>query len=106
MVCERVPAHLQKCSLPELQRKKFLVPAGMTLAQFSLVVKKQIQEERPAASAETLYFLLRNRRAPVMSKTIRELHDEFSSEDGFLYLHFCAETVFGRYGVVVDGKGC
>ena len=47
-MCERVPMFLQRTGLPVLSKKKFLVPASMTLAQFCCVLKSQIKEEAQA----------------------------------------------------------
>lgn len=95
LVCERVPDFLQKNNLPVLSKKKFLVPSVMTLAQFCCVLKAQIKEEQPTASNKALYFTLRNRMTPTMGKTLQEVYASHKAEDGFLYLHFCEETVFG-----------
>lgn len=95
VVCERVPNFIQKNNLPELSKKKFLVPNTMTLSQFYCVLKQQIKEERPSAANKSLYFLLRNRRAPRMGRELKEIYAESKWEDGFLYLHFCEESLFG-----------
>ena len=93
---------LQKTNLPVLSKKKFLVPATMTLAQFCSVLKGQIKEELEAAGEndrsspyKTIYFQLRNRKTPVMTKNMSEIYDKEKDEDGFLYLHFSEESVFG-----------
>lgn len=96
IVCERVPEFLQKNNLPVLSKKKFLVPSVMTLAQFCCVLKAQIKEETPTTANKALYFALRNRMSPVMSKTLQEVYAQYKEDDGFLYLHFCEETVFGN----------
>ena len=110
LVCERVPKHIQKTTLPVLSKKKFLVPAAMTLAQFSQVVKKQVQEENEVTNGgpgsklfrgrgvenRALYFLLRSRRSPPMTRTLADLYAANKDEDGFLYLHFGEENVFGQ----------
>ncbi len=122
LVCERIPEHIQKTSLPTLSKKKFLVPGAMTLAQFAQVVKKQVADElesgkaggngssgsagygsgyggmssgRKNAETKALYFSLRSRRSPAMTKTLDEIYHGSKDGDGFLYLHFCEENVFG-----------
>jgi len=95
LVCERNPAS-KSSKLPELQKKKFLVPEVMTLAQFSLLLKQQMEAEgRNAAADSSLYFLLKSGQSPVLSKMLRDLYEEHCGPDGFLYLHMCEEAVFG-----------
>jgi len=115
LVCERVPAHIQKTTLPMLSKKKFLVPGKMSLAQFAQVIKKQVEEEasstdntHPGSAPDTrskirknlesraLYFMMRNRQAPAMTKTLAELYSSNQDDDGFLYLHFGEENIFGE----------
>ncbi|CAD7932845.1 unnamed protein product [Amoebophrya sp. A120] len=136
LICEKHPTNGK--FLPTLKRKKFLVPEVMTLAQFSLLLKQQMdseaQEEADAGGGRSsaiarspagggscqpdhqaavqqprrrrsvkntaLYFLLKNRQAPMLSHELKQLYGKNVSEDGFLYLHLCEEAVFGAGGGV------
>ncbi|CAD7953835.1 unnamed protein product [Amoebophrya sp. A25] len=109
LVCERKLSDKGSSQLPTLNKKKFLVPGIMTLAQFSVVLKQQIAEEHPEQRHKetaklSLYFLLKNRQSPVLSKALKDLYETSKSPDGFLYLWMCEEAVFGGSDVEEDDQ--
>ncbi len=66
------------------------------------MLKGQIKEELEAMGEKdksspykTIYFQLRNRKTPVMTKSMAEIYEANKDDDGFLYLHFSEESVFG-----------
>lgn len=42
-----------------------------------------------------LYFLCNNRMVH-MNQTFDELYSKYASDDGFLYIYYCTENVFGK----------
>ena len=89
---ERIPVIVERFSedLPELDRKKYLVPDDLTMANFMYVIRKRIKLE-----AERSIFLFVNNKILQMSTTIGVIYDKYSDEDGFLYIKYCGETTFG-----------
>ena len=90
---DRVPVIVQKyykSNLPEVDKCKYLVPKDMTISQFMFVVRKRIQLD----STQALFFTVSNGLV-AGSKIIMELYDEYKDEDGFLYITYTEENVFG-----------
>lgn len=47
------------------------------------------------ASSQTLYLLVNNRGLPNMTVTMQELYRDNKDEDGFLYLTYASQEMFG-----------
>lgn len=87
-------------NLPNINRRKFLVPNDLTMAQFMYVLRRRIQ-----LPSETSMFLFvgdsidkgkRNSGALVpTSKTIAQIDEEFRNPDGFVYILYAGESTFG-----------
>jgi hypothetical protein len=81
---------------------KFLFPAEMTVQQVQWVIRKKIAN---LSAEEALFIFARRRRkdqpdlTPAMltgSALMSEVDAQSKSEDGFLYLAYAKENVFGR----------
>eukprot|EP00756_Hemistasia_phaeocysticola_P005822 Hpha_TRINITY_DN13517_c0_g1::TRINITY_DN13517_c0_g1_i1::g.111538::m.111538/K08341/GABARAP, ATG8, LC3; GABA(A) receptor-associated protein len=88
VVCERLEDSENR--MPGLDKKKFLVPADMNVAQFLYVVRKRIRV-RP----EEAMFLFVNRTLPTTTTHVSTLHAMHADEDGFLYLNYSSENTYG-----------
>ena len=88
----RVPVIVERFSmdLPELDRKKYLVPDDLSMANFMYVIRKRIK-----ISEEKSIFLFINNKIIQMSKLMGEVYDKNRDEDGFLYIKYCGESTFG-----------
>eukprot|EP00929_Paragymnodinium_shiwhaense_P060917 TRINITY_DN3040_c0_g2_i1.p1 TRINITY_DN3040_c0_g2~~TRINITY_DN3040_c0_g2_i1.p1 ORF type:complete len:354 (+),score=77.58 TRINITY_DN3040_c0_g2_i1:127-1188(+) len=94
LICER-SAYAE---LPELPKKKFIIPGAMTCGEFKYIVHKQLQES-PAQGqnlkAEQTIYIFVNGFAPKTSTPMSELYDQWRAEDGFLYIRYGAENTLG-----------
>lgn len=87
VICER----LHSCTnLPDLDKRKYLVPQDLTVGQFVYVVRKRL-----TIGASDAIFLHTAGRLPPSSHSIGALYSDSASEDGFLYLMYSGENVFG-----------
>ncbi|XP_069501306.1 microtubule-associated proteins 1A/1B light chain 3C-like isoform X1 [Ambystoma mexicanum] len=77
--------------LPHLDKTKFLVPKDMTVGQFMAILRSRM----PLSHAHTFYFLLGNRTLPTVSMNMSEVYAAHRDEDGFLYLTYASQEVFG-----------
>ena len=77
-------------TIPLIDKQKFLVPPDLTLGQFVFVIRKRIQ-----MSPEQALFVFVNNSLPTTGTIMRELYMSHQSDDGFLYLKYCGENVFG-----------
>ena len=77
-------------SLPDIDKKKFLVPKELSLAQFMYIIRKRIN-----VSPDKSIFLMINNNLIPSAKLISEIYQEHSDEDGFLYVYYDGESTFG-----------
>ena len=86
VICERSP----HSDIEDLDKKKYLVPADLTVGQFVYVVRKRIK-----LKAESALFLFINGKVPPSSQLMSIIYDENKDEDGFLYIIYSGENTFG-----------
>lgn len=94
---DRIPIIVEKSTqsqntLPDIDKKKYLVPNDLTLGQFIYVIRKRIK-----LKPEKALYLFVNNTLPVVSSTIGQIYNEHKHEDGFVYFIYAAENTFGTY---------
>ena len=77
-------------TLPELDKKKFLVPGDLTVGQFVYIVRKRIK-----LPPEKAIFIFVNNILPPTSSLMSTMYDSYKDSDGFLYLYIAGENTFG-----------
>lgn len=90
---DRVPIIVQKyykSELPEVKKCKYLVPKDMNMSQFLFVIRKGIQLD----SSQSIFITVNNELVTA-SKLVFEVYDKYKDEDGFLYVMYTDENVFG-----------
>jgi GABA(A) receptor-associated protein len=91
----RVPVFVLKArgaasDLPELLKKKFLVPESISVGQFMYIVRQRMQ-----LPPEKAMFIFVNDTLPTTGTTISELYGQHASDDGALRVYYSSESVFG-----------
>ena len=81
-----------KCTLGEISKSKYLVPEDITLGQFSLIIRKRIE----LRESDALFFFINGTTIPPISNTMVSIYTDYKDEDGFLYMTYCGENVFGN----------
>jgi GABA(A) receptor-associated protein len=69
---------------------KYLVPNELCMGQFVKILRDKMKINESTA----LFFFINNRLFP-MTSPLCTLYDEYSDDDGFLYIEFCEENTFG-----------
>ncbi len=87
IICERAS---RNADVPLIQKHKFLAPAAMTVGQFIYLIRKNL-----SLPAEKALFLFVGTTLPTTQTTMRELYEEYADDDGFLYISYSGESVFG-----------
>jgi len=64
-----------------VDKKKYLVPADITVGQFVFVIRKRIR----LGSEQALYLYV-NETLPPTSAPLSEIYQQLKNDDGFLYL--------------------
>jgi GABA(A) receptor-associated protein len=80
----------EKSDVPDIDKKKYLVPADLTVGQFVYVIRKRIK-----LSAEKAIYIFVNNVLPPTAAYMSALYDEHKDEDGFLYIKYSGENYFG-----------
>ncbi|XP_004931350.2 microtubule-associated proteins 1A/1B light chain 3C isoform X2 [Bombyx mori] len=78
-------------NLPTLDKKKFLVPEDITMSQFLVIIRNRIRVKPNQA----LYLIINNRSMLSMSLTMAQAYENYGDEDGFLYITYASQEVFG-----------
>jgi len=91
----RIPIILEKnehcMTIPDIDKKKFLVPQDLTMGQFQYVVRKRLKTLK---SDQGLFFFINN-TMPSVNQQLSILYNDHKDEDGFLYVLFSGENTFG-----------
>ena len=90
---DRVPIIVQKhfsSELPEVNKCKYLVPKDMNKTQFLFVIRKGIQ----LTPSQSIFITINNEMV-VGSQLIIDAYEKYKDEDGFLYVVYTDENVFG-----------
>merc|ERR1712045_672571 len=91
---DRVPVIVEKspkARVADVDKKKYLVPADLTVGQFIFIIRKRI-DLRPE---EALFFFV-NGTIPATSHTMGEVYQQNHDEDSFLYIMYSDESVYGE----------
>lgn len=89
----RIPIIVEKYKdneLPDIDKRKYLVPKDMTVSQFMFVIRKRIKLD-PSQSL----FITVNSVLVSSNATISEIYGDNKDEDGFLYVIYSSENTFG-----------
>ncbi|KAK8667946.1 hypothetical protein V6N13_105419 [Hibiscus sabdariffa] len=90
---DRIPViveRAEKSDVPEIDKKKYLVPADLTVGQFVYVVRKRIK-----LSPEKAIFIFVKNILPPTAAMLSSIYEENKDEDGFLYMTYSGENTFG-----------
>lgn len=91
---ERKPIICEKSStqfdLPDIDKKKYLVPNDLTIGQFIYVIRKRMH-----LRSEEALFLFINNKIMSASAIIGNIYNQERDIDGFLYVQYAKENVFG-----------
>tara|TARA_X000000950_G_C13441796_1_gene468314 strand:+ start:19 stop:450 length:432 start_codon:yes stop_codon:yes gene_type:complete len=90
---ERIPVICQKTpqsTLSSLYKSKYLVPKELTSSQFLFIIRKRLQ-----LTSEKALFIFIEGIIPSSALTFEELYATYKNNDGFLYVSYAEENVFG-----------
>jgi GABA(A) receptor-associated protein len=91
---ERVPVIVGKargCTLNDIDKKKYLIPNDVTMGQFISIIRTRIN-----ISPDKAIFVFINNILPPTSSRMITLYEEMKNKDGFLYIYYNGESVFGN----------
>ncbi|GAA5877821.1 hypothetical protein JCM16303_000250 [Sporobolomyces ruberrimus] len=86
VICEKA----DKTDIAVIDKKKYLVPADLTVGQFVYVIRKRIKLE-----PEKAIFIFVDEVLPPTAAFMSQIYEEHKDEDGFLYVTYSGENTFG-----------
>ena len=91
---DRIPVIVERSykstDIPSIDKKKYLVPADLTVGQFVYVIRKRVK-----LSPEKAIFIFVNNILPPTAALMSAIYNEYKDEDGFMYLSYSGENTFG-----------
>jgi len=86
VIAEKAP----KSDIPDIDKKKYLVPSDLTVGQFVYVIRKRMK-----LPAEKTIFVFVNRQLPSTASLMSTVYSQSLDRDGFLYVTYSGENTFG-----------
>jgi GTP pyrophosphokinase len=74
-----------------IEKTKFLIPGDLTMGQVIYIIRKRIKLN----DSESVFLFVNDSILPPTSSTISSIYESNKDEDGFLYISYCNENVFG-----------
>ncbi|CDP17024.1 unnamed protein product [Coffea canephora] len=90
---DRLPVVVEKylkTDLPDMEKKKFLVPRDMSVGQFIHVLSGRLH----LAPGKALFVFVEN-TLPQTSSLMQFVYESYKEEDGFVYMCYSSEKTFG-----------
>jgi len=90
---DRIPVIVEKAPkshAPDIDKKKYLVPADITVGKFVYEIRKHMK-----LSPEKQIFLFVNNVLPPTAALMSQVYQRYKDEDGFLYIMYSEENTFG-----------
>lgn len=79
-------------TLSRLENEKFLVPSELSFGQFAYNIRRRL---RLRAEHALFFYIGLYGKQPILSSTMEMLYNEHKDTDGFLYVCYADEKVFG-----------
>ncbi|KAK1292480.1 Autophagy-related protein 8i [Acorus calamus] len=90
---DRAPVIVERFSrtdLPEMEKKKFLVPRDMPVGQFIHVLSSRLH----LPPGKALFVFVKN-TLPQTASLVDSVYESYKDDDGFLYMCYISEKTFG-----------
>ncbi|XP_066467577.1 microtubule-associated proteins 1A/1B light chain 3C [Tiliqua scincoides] len=86
--------------LPLLDKTKFLVPQELTMMQFITIIRSRMA----LSATQAFYLLVNNKSLASMSLTLAEVYQDYKDEDGFVYMTYASQEMFGCLPALGEGE--
>lgn len=90
---DRIPVICEKandCSVPTLDKKKYLVPPDVTVGAFTVSIRRRL-----SLGSEKSIFIFVNGIVANSNALMSDLYNTYKEEDGFLYVTYSGENTYG-----------
>jgi GABA(A) receptor-associated protein len=92
---DKIPIFISKSvhakdGIPEIRKKKFLVPSQFTIGEFVATIRRWL-----LLTPEQAIFIFINNTLPCTSDLIGDVYQTYKSPDGVLRITYASENTFG-----------
>jgi len=87
----------EKSDIPDIDKKKYLVPSDLTMGQFVYVIRKRIK-----LPADQAIFVFVANTLPPAAALMSQVYKEHADADGFLYCSYSGESTFGAERIPIQ----
>ena len=92
---DRIPVIVERAQnirsdIPQINKNKYLVPRDLTFGQFIFVIRRQLE----LLPDKAIFLFVNNALLPT-STFMGEAYSSYADTDGFLYVVYSGESVFG-----------
>jgi len=101
---DKIPIIVERAArsrAPDLDKKKYLVPADLTVGQLCFLIRQRVSM-RPE---EALFFFVKN-SLPPSSSPLSAVYEQHHEEDLFLYMTYSNESVYGAWDGTKERSVC
>ncbi|XP_008227798.1 PREDICTED: autophagy-related protein 8i-like isoform X1 [Prunus mume] len=95
MVSQVLVEKYSRTDLPQMEKKKYLVPRDMSVGQFIYVLSSRLH----LAHGKALFVFVKD-TLPQTASLMDSVYESFKDEDGFLYMCYSTEKTFGGHANV------
>ncbi|XP_060109524.1 microtubule-associated proteins 1A/1B light chain 3C-like [Heteronotia binoei] len=95
-----VERYQKEKELPLLDRSKFLVSQDLSMSQFMLTLRARLS----LSATQAFYLLVKDKSLPCLSLTMMEIYQDNKDDDGFLYITYASQEMFGAGRPVRRGQ--
>ena len=92
IICEKAPTKNKNDTIPEIDKSKYLIKEDFTITQFTSIIRKKLNMDQKDA----LFFLANGKTSLSGNSTMSEIYQKYKDEDGFLYIAYAAEEIWGK----------
>ena len=89
VICQKAP----KSKIQEAEKSKYLINQEMNITNFTSLIRKRLNMDKEDA----LFFLVNGKKVLSGNETIQDIYDKYKDEDGFLYIAYASEEVWGNH---------
>lgn len=94
---DRIPVIVTRGSydIPKINSCSFLVLESSTFSKLLISVMNEIKKNSEEDYIVSITLLVNNKYSLPSNMTLSEIHEKYKSDDGFLYVTYIKESVFG-----------
>jgi GABA(A) receptor-associated protein len=77
--------------IPDIDRKKYLCPSDISIANFMFVIRKRIKLK----PEKSIFLFVNDTNLVPTASLLSQVYENHKDEDGFLYITYNGESTFG-----------